>query len=260
MSTSPHNIGEAVSVFGNSEGGGVATSISGKLVGIGPVLIEIDAAFVRGNSGSPILDPKGEVLGVATFAVRDADPNDWVKQGTRFTQVRRFGVRLNDAKWKVIDATQYFQRADALADIETFCIDLYNLRFTDQFVDASTKLFDYRYEREKKRYRLCVGLCKLLADAVATFNPGIQRERSARYYAKESTTGGVQKRIDAQRYATMDAMIANQRYKEHAAAYKKVYTDASNFIRRNDWLAQRMKDDAAFWLEVLKIVTEKTEE
>jgi len=260
LSTTPHSIGDAVGVFGNSEGGGVATSIFGKLVGLGPVLIETDAAFVRGNSGSPILDDKGEIVGVATFAVRDTDPNDWVKQGTRFAQVRRFGVRLNGTKWKTINAAQYFLRADALADLETFCLDLYNLRVTGQFIDANTRLFDYRYEEEKKRYRRCVGLCKLLADAVATFNPAIQRERSANYYAKESTSERVQKRIDAQRNASMNVMIANQRYQEHAAAYKKVYANASVFIQHNDWLAQRMKDDAAFWLEVLKIVTRKTED
>lgn len=72
-------IGESVYVFGNSDGGGVLTSLSGKILGIGPDLIELDAQFVCGNSGSPIISSSGSVLGVATYATYDPAPNDWLK-------------------------------------------------------------------------------------------------------------------------------------------------------------------------------------
>jgi hypothetical protein len=253
-------VGQTVGVFGNSEGSGVATSIGGRLLGVGPETIETDAPFVRGNSGSPIVTTDGHVLAVASFVTRSSDPDDWVKQGTRFTNVRRFGTTLSGIKWVPMEWDQYMIRASALADIETFCIDLYHLRYTDAFVDAGTKLFDYEYAEQRERYQRFFGLCKLLADAVETFNPAIQRERSARYYAKESTRGGVQRRIDAERYAKMDAMVANSRFKEHAAAYRKVYTEAHRFITRNDWITDGLKSEAVFWLKVLRIVTEKTDE
>ena len=47
-------INAAITVFGNSDGAGVMTALSGKVIGIGPSLIEVSAEFVQGNSGSPV--------------------------------------------------------------------------------------------------------------------------------------------------------------------------------------------------------------
>lgn len=255
ISAASHNIGEPVTVFGNSEGSGVATSISGKLLGVGPFLIEIDAPFVRGNSGSPIVDRKGEVIGVATFAVRASDPGDWIRQGTRFTDVRRFGATLNEVRWKTVDQADYFTRAEALVDIETFCADLYNLRFTGAFADPDTGLIGYRYDREVKRYRRCPGLCKLLSDAVATFNQAVERVRIAYRRSQNSRSERNAGSIGAGSGAAMDAMLLKQRFDEHAKAFKKVYTEAAVMIQRNDWITEGMKNDAEFWLQVLKLIS-----
>jgi hypothetical protein len=87
-------IGSPLVVYGNSEGEGVVTYLNGVLQSIGPHEIETDALFVSGNSGSPvILD--GEVIGVATRASKLSDVN-WTNQGTRFTEVRRFAVRVDN--------------------------------------------------------------------------------------------------------------------------------------------------------------------
>src|SRR6185312_7757504 len=69
------SIGDAVVVLGNSQGRNVVTEIEGKVTGVGPELIEVDAKFVPGNSGSPIIHVKsGKVIGVATFVtVRQPD-------------------------------------------------------------------------------------------------------------------------------------------------------------------------------------------
>lgn len=85
-------IGSQILVLGNSQGAGVVTKETGKVLGVGPELIEVDAKFVAGNSGSPILNAAGNVLGIATFASISAP--EWVSRDSRYVQARRFGVRL----------------------------------------------------------------------------------------------------------------------------------------------------------------------
>ena len=86
-------VGDEVWVLGNAEGAHVVTPIAGKLVGIGPNLVEVDAPFVPGNSGSPIIHKRtGKVIGVATYVIQraaDAAPGLSLP-----TAVRRFGYRV----------------------------------------------------------------------------------------------------------------------------------------------------------------------
>lgn len=92
---------ENVYVFGNSDGKSVATDLFGKITGVGPKDIEVSVPFVHGNSGSAVLNEQGEVVGVATYAIRpDTNPEDWTKEGSRFSDVRRFAVRLVNVEWK----------------------------------------------------------------------------------------------------------------------------------------------------------------
>ncbi len=94
------NIHDNVYVFGNSDGAGVATDLSGQIVGVGPDDVEVSVPFVQGNSGSAVLNEQGEVIGVATYAIQDTNPDDWTKKGSRFSDVRRFAVRFINVEWK----------------------------------------------------------------------------------------------------------------------------------------------------------------
>jgi len=116
-------IGDAVIVLGNAEGGGVVRPTEGKIVGIGPDLVEVDAPFVKGNSGSPIIHkPTGKVVGIATYLVeRKVTPgeNGGVTLGTR-----RFGYRLdNIQKWETINWQVFFAEAAQVAQIENLSED-----------------------------------------------------------------------------------------------------------------------------------------
>lgn len=93
-------IGDEVIVAGNSEGEGVVREIPGKVVGIGPDRLEVDAPFVPGNSGSPILlKSTGKIIGVATY-LKFPDRNKGGKSPFSLNEVRRFGYRLDTvAKW-----------------------------------------------------------------------------------------------------------------------------------------------------------------
>ncbi|MBL9179616.1 MAG: trypsin-like peptidase domain-containing protein [Verrucomicrobiaceae bacterium] len=122
-------IGEAVVVMGNSEGEGVVRELEGRVVGIGPDRVEVDAPFVPGNSGSPILlKASGEVIGVATYLLI---PRALQEQGkgdagaakaplvTSLNEVRRFGFRLDVVdKWLAPEPDRLVREGLKLADIE----------------------------------------------------------------------------------------------------------------------------------------------
>ena len=112
-------------VLGNAEGAGVVKTILGKIVGIGPDLVEVDAPFVPGNSGSPIVDLKsGKVIGIATYhLVRTIDPS--TKQPLAVPEVRRFGYRLDSVKtWQPVNWAAFAAQAEEMERIDKLTLDL----------------------------------------------------------------------------------------------------------------------------------------
>lgn len=116
-------IGDAVIVPGNSEGAGVVHPVSGRITGIGPRLIEVDAPFVSGNSGSPIIHvPTGKVIGVATFLVEKRV--DEGRKGSVVVETRRFGYRLDSiAYWQPVNWALFFAQSAKVAAIEVVSED-----------------------------------------------------------------------------------------------------------------------------------------
>lgn len=123
MSDETPQIGQEIAVFGNSAGGNVATELRGEVLGVGPRDIEVDADIVSGNSGSPILNENGEVIGVATYVAfqLEFDKNDKRKQifkGTRFDKARRYGVRIPYDGWIRVDLRRFLDQTYLLADTQ----------------------------------------------------------------------------------------------------------------------------------------------
>jgi len=106
-------IGEKIHVFGNSDGEDVFTDLPGKIVGVGPGKIEVTSKFINGNSGSAVIDENHEVVGVATYAVSGCNTKDWIKQDTRFKDIRRFALRLANLRWVPCDLKIMNRRAQA---------------------------------------------------------------------------------------------------------------------------------------------------
>jgi hypothetical protein len=112
-------IGEEVTALGNSIGAGVITSETGKINGIGPKEIEVSCNFVPGNSGGPVINSLGLVIGVATY-LKAASPPDWVKNDTRYTKARRFTIRPSRVDdWIAIKPDDYGRQLKILNDINT---------------------------------------------------------------------------------------------------------------------------------------------
>lgn len=101
-----------IGVFGNSDGGGVATELYGKVTSVGSELIEVSADFVSGNSGSPVLNLDREVIGIASF-VRFSNDKKSKDDDEPKTLTRRYCYRLTDVQWKVVNWKKYNEKYGA---------------------------------------------------------------------------------------------------------------------------------------------------
>jgi hypothetical protein len=125
-------IGDDVAVLGNADGQGVINTIIGRIVGIGPNLVEVDAPFVPGNSGSPIIHLKsGKVIGVATYSVTN-EYDLTTERKLRRPVVRRFGYRLDGVnQWQPVNWGAFWRQRDQMESIEKLTADLFD--FFDDF-------------------------------------------------------------------------------------------------------------------------------
>jgi hypothetical protein len=118
------SIGQAVIVTGNSEGAGVVREINGKIKGLGPDRIEVDAVFVPGNSGSPILVKSTEsVIGVATYLEIPHSQPDKKSKGEQkilsLNEVRRFGYRVDKVvSWIPTESERFTRESVKLTNIQ----------------------------------------------------------------------------------------------------------------------------------------------
>lgn len=260
-STKDLGIGDSISVFGNSDGAAVVTSIYGKIIGVGPEVIETDAKFIRGNSGSPIILADGSVVAIATYATLNPKPADWIKQNTRFSEVRRFGVRLTGVKWIPMTEKDYFVRINHLADLETFCHDIYALYYTSMYYNKSTKKHCYNSSKEVYRYRVCKDFSHFLDDLINGVHSVLQRS-AFKATANARIKGGFNSpKIRRYQHRTGQS--------EYDRAMNKVTADLNNYIAKkgrkllprlnklvheNDWKSERMKTEAESWLYIFHVL------
>jgi len=114
-------VGDAVVVFGNALAGGVVNPLLGKVVGLGPRIIEVDSQIEPGSSGGPIIHlHSGKVIGVATYATRE-------EKLSGDKSPRRFGYRLDTVTlWQHIDYKQFQYQNDVLTAVHNLTIQLGN--------------------------------------------------------------------------------------------------------------------------------------
>lgn len=99
-------IDDPVETFGNSQGTGVITKNEGKILGVGDSTIEVSSEIVPGNSGGPIINKNGKVIGIASF-LNKRDEDRW-NEGTRYEKTRRFGIRIDQPiKWETVKYSDF---------------------------------------------------------------------------------------------------------------------------------------------------------
>lgn len=141
------DIGQNVYVYGNSEGAEVATALSGKVQGLAPDRLEVSAQFVEGNSGSPIIDGAGRVVGVATYALVVNQPTELTKD-TRFSEPRRFGLRLQDVTpFSPCDVRTFMSQGQLLSDLGMFLEDVLRI-----FAEGAPFMEAYNLTVQGRRY------------------------------------------------------------------------------------------------------------
>jgi len=160
-------MGAPLAVFGNSEGGGVATELYGKVTGVGADLVEVSAEFVSGNSGSPVLNLEKEVIGIASY-VRYSQPSK-MKEGTQFeNKVRRFCYRLNDVQWGAVNWKKYnteygyaYRETEALVES---IFEVVNGWYEDPFGPVSEDHSDYDLKKWSNEHNHMVNRIVRLSD------------------------------------------------------------------------------------------------
>ena len=106
-------IDEKVATVGNSLDAGVITINQGTIKGIGAGEIEVDCEVVPGQSGGPLINTSGEVIGVTTY-ILFAD-EDRASEDTRYAKKRYFTVRITNAtQWTPVNSWAEYAKVGAV--------------------------------------------------------------------------------------------------------------------------------------------------
>ena len=215
------------------------TNLEGTINGVGAYEIEVDVPFVGGNSGSPILDNNGDVIGLATYATLRKDPSDWVKVGTRFNDVRRYAVTFTSIEWETVDWMRYSQQAFLLDTCKQYRSFLLPMCFNNK--DLVTDYDVKESSLASKNRALGTALSKLIAQdkkligARRSYNEilhkkEIMRVGSIGYPQKES--------VDIKRN-TMNREMLKCYYERNCAL--RVGRD---LLTKVNWCTSRLRDTA----------------
>ena len=252
LSSKQPQIGEHIYVFGNSDGGGVAISLEGGIIGVGPDRVEIDAAFVLGNSGSPIMLSDGTVFAVATYIQQSSDPKDWVKKGTRFNDTRRFGLLLSNRTWISTTPKEYFSQITMFEDVMTYAYELLEIGNRD----IKDK---YTYDKNSYKYIKYKGFCQLIDEYSKRISQlAYDIDQVDKYKRVEQRIVSIdEKNAMGSYYDYKINELENirntsaRKLQMHTAKMIQMPTKWLNEIR---WITKRFRDEADNWVVALGVL------
>lgn len=251
----------SIKILGNSDGSGVVTHLEGKVLGVGPELIEVDAKFIQGNSGSPILSEAGTVLGVATFVTKYADEKNWVKKDSRFNEVRRYGVRLEGVEWVEMKLEDFQKRAGLLADLSEMMDQIYRAFYTNSYLNASQTELIYPLSRERAKFKNYPAFARDMNEYCTHLNTAWAWIKSAKRGAyTHNTSSKQQDQRDAIREMNMSLMMFNQ----NVGAFNRQSTLLKNKVHKmilhDYWGTEYFKDKAREIYRVSNILLKEIEQ
>lgn len=246
IATAPVGMSQAVAVYGNSLGSGVATELKGRILGVGPEKIEVDAEFVRGNSGSPILDARGQVIGVATFVTRTAPGTDWVADNTRFTMTRRFGLRLDKTTWVKVLPDDLRAQLGCLSDVDTFLVDALTLVpnwlpvVDSQYRSIAREYLETYSASERKKDYISAGWAEAIERFCDVYVALAQNDREWNRRSKMSRKSFTYQGLARERDATFPSLAKRAR----------------GVLANTKWSTTYLKEEAASKKEILDFLDE----
>ncbi|MDZ8117927.1 trypsin-like peptidase domain-containing protein [Pontiella agarivorans] len=214
---------DPVGVFGNSEGGGVATELYGKVTGITPDKVEVSADFVSGNSGSPVLNLDQEVIGIASYVSWKTDKDDE-------TVTRRFCYRLTDEQWGAVNWKKYNEKYGKLY--------IRNERLIDSIFDAATIWYGNPFSRMSFEDHRDAGLRKWADEHNRMINR-IERTMDKRLTQRE--LNNVNKSIRRDMFDSAEDLSEACRNRAHQMQFLAEQKELTGFLRNAfERLAARM--------------------
>ncbi len=214
---------DPIFVYGNSAGGDVATELDGKIIGVGPTSIEVNAKFVPGNSGSPILNRQGEVIGVASYATSGAEfekgsPYEKLFKGTRFSKVRRYGIRIPKEGWVKGNLPSFLNQTYQLMDMQSYLMANYTLftyalgdkesaalaqsiiAYYEKPTNIGKPVIDFKLEEMEKLFRQLVRSFKhVITEITNSSKPLIAQISSSAQDREFTTRSKTEAEVDAER-------------------------------------------------------------
>lgn len=271
VAASDPSIESTVHVFGNSDGGGVCTLLSGRVLAVGPDQIEVNAHFVSGNSGSPIVNDQGEVLGVATM-VTWYEGRPQRLEGTRFGEKRWFGYRLANVEWEPMTWADYSARSMVVRDFATFLKILETFRMPDEehvrdITLGYTEADGRQFAKTKKFHQLLLRVAKYHKELLESINKQLAASRSREkrqnsesrwYYPSRESSYEIAQREKAELAERRAKSISGQKWKAYANARKAVFTESRAYMSNKNWGCQRLQEEVSELLERLDFILKKS--
>lgn len=107
LATTPLHYGDTIYCFGNAFGAGVMNMEEGTVLAVGPLEFEHTAEVVKGMSGGPIVNDRGEVVGLCQKGRRMTakEAGTILCEGTKYIgRLRNFGANGNTVLWNCAQA------------------------------------------------------------------------------------------------------------------------------------------------------------
>jgi len=230
------------------------------VLGVGPDLIEIDAKFVQGNSGSPILNEAGEVLGLATFAVKHAEPENWLKEDSRFKEIRRYGVRIEGTTWVEMDMEGFQKRAALLADLNEMFTHIYHMKFTEVYDNAARTEVVYNASIEAGKFREYRWFARDLGTYAVQLNGAWEWVQSFRRGVNEhNRTRSQSQRRDAVRDIKMSQLMYQQRIVGFRRESDRLRAKVRRLLAHDHWGTDYFLEKAKVQYKMLNHILEVPE-